>query len=497
MDDIVNRKKNTDSENKKMFRARFDLFVLNALNNREGEGYGYDVINYIQNKTKGHYKIKTFSTIYNTLKRLEEQSYVTSHKGGNETNGAVRVYYTLTDEGRKYLEENKLEYKYLRTLLDNLLTNEDFDLDNDEIPYSASELKPLTRRVRTTSDTEELSSFNDEDDVKSDNNNFAYPESDDDTYILNNEAVASEASEMDKNSSDIAPIQDDNTFKPDVMDNNAAMLVLSKPKTNITEKKSKLKQPDNDYKAVFDKITAPVMAGLYKDTNKTVPKPQPKTVKKSSAVTTSTKSTKKPVSNSLRNQNVEKDQLKSNVSSLNLEPKSEKDDINVNNIEKFRNNLRSDGYVLNMYKPDTKNNSRIKYIFINKLMRDAVVLTVLYGIITLLVLYLCKDIFEVKLSTLCIIGGIFTAIALVFVFVWARNPDKRKKDNINLRAINALTIALFTVIFMLDLIISLLIPNGKSLNSPQIYAPVIIASSSVVYGIILSVLYKSENYFQK
>ena len=130
-------------------------------------------------------------------------------------------------------------------------------------------------------------------------------------------------------------------------------------------------------------------------------------------------------------------------------------------------------------------------------MRDAVVLSALYGIITLLVLYLCKDIFEVKLTTLCAIGGVFAAIALVFVFVWARNPDKRKKDSINLKAINALTIALFTVIFMLDLIISLLIPNGKSLNSPQIYAPVIIASSSLVFGIILSVLYKSENYFQK
>ena len=139
-------------ENKKMFRARFDIFVLNALADKNGASYGYDVINYIQTKTKGHYKIKTFSTIYNTLKRLEEQGFVVSGKGDGETNGAARVYYTLTDEGKEYLEENKQEYKYLRTLLDNLLTDEDFDLDNEEIPYNASTLKPLTKRT-SRSDT--------------------------------------------------------------------------------------------------------------------------------------------------------------------------------------------------------------------------------------------------------------------------------------------------------------------------------------------------------
>ena len=496
MDDIVSRKKNSDSENKKMFRSRFDLFVLNALNNREGEGYGYDVINYIQNRTKGHYKIKTFSTIYNTLKRLEEQGYVTSHKGGNETNGAVRVYYTLTEEGRKYLEENKLEYKYLRTLLDNLLTNEDFDLDNDEIPYSASELKPLTKRVRSSADNE--ASFNyDYGDDKSDNN-YSYPDDNDDSYMLTNEAVASEATEINKDFNESVSVPDNKVIKSDndTAVNNAVKIELIKPQGNqTTEKISRLKQPDNDYKAVFDKITAPVMAGLYKDTQKTTPKPQQRTVKKSSSTASTAKTERKTVVSTL--QNPEKEKQKPDTSSVNLELKTEKENINVNNIEKFRNNLRSDGYVLNMYKPDTKNSTRIKYIFINKLMRDAVVLSALYGIITLLVLYLCKDIFEVKLTTLCAIGGVFAAIALVFVFVWARNPDKRKKDSINLKAINALTIALFTVIFMLDLIISLLIPNGKSLNSPQIYAPVIIASSSLVFGIILSVLYKSENYFQK
>ena len=66
----TNKVKVTETENTKMFRSRFDIFVLNALNDKECEGYGYDVVNYIQTKTKGHYKIKTFSTIYNTLKSL-------------------------------------------------------------------------------------------------------------------------------------------------------------------------------------------------------------------------------------------------------------------------------------------------------------------------------------------------------------------------------------------------------------------------------------------
>ena len=148
MEEAEVRKKAAESENKKMFRSRFDIFVLNALEDKDGASYGYDVINYIQNRTKGHYKIKTFSTIYNTLKRLEEQNFVVSGAGDGETNGAARVYYTLTPEGRKYLEDNKQEYKYLRTLLDNLLTDEDFDLDNEEAPYKAGDLKPFTKRNR-------------------------------------------------------------------------------------------------------------------------------------------------------------------------------------------------------------------------------------------------------------------------------------------------------------------------------------------------------------
>nr|MCR4660624.1 PadR family transcriptional regulator [Clostridia bacterium] len=139
---------NPDEETLKLFRSRYDLFILCAIRNY-GQSYGYDIINYLQTKTKGHLKVKTPSTIYNALKRLETQGLITSHKGGEETNGAVRIYYTVTDEGNNYIDGQTEIYKYIRTMLDNLISDNDYDLTLDvPEPVSSNNLKPLTKRIK-------------------------------------------------------------------------------------------------------------------------------------------------------------------------------------------------------------------------------------------------------------------------------------------------------------------------------------------------------------
>lgn len=481
MEEAEVRKKAAESENKKMFRSRFDIFVLNALEDKDGASYGYDVINYIQNRTKGHYKIKTFSTIYNTLKRLEEQNFVVSGAGDGETNGAARVYYTLTPEGRKYLEDNKQEYKYLRTLLDNLLTDEDFDLDNEEAPYKAGDLKPFTKRNRQ--DGHAYSSDDNSGDIEDINENEVAASS---SYAANNYDVD------DSPAPAIIPELSQTQSTITVTSSVPVTMTINDSKNNAASQNSssavKKRSNSSDYKAVFEKITAPVVNSSSKKSSK----PKQSTVSKSKSATTNTSSQDvKPIKNSATAKTSTSGKADSNV-------KFSSSDIKVeeNNIEKFRNSLRSEGFVLNTYR-NGKETASVKYLYVNRLMRDSVVLSALYMIVTLLVLYFLKNIFGFTLTALLVCGSLALAGALIASLIWFRNPDKRRRDTVNLKAINAATIGFFTVFFMIDLIVSLLVPGSKGLTSPEIYSPVIIASTSVFLGLVFTLLYKSDNYFQK
>ena len=59
------------SVNTDLLRSRVDTFVLNSL--YEKDGYGYDILNYIQSKTQGHYEMKQ-SSIYSVLKGLKNKA---------------------------------------------------------------------------------------------------------------------------------------------------------------------------------------------------------------------------------------------------------------------------------------------------------------------------------------------------------------------------------------------------------------------------------------
>ncbi len=468
------RKKVAETENTKMFRSRFDIFVLNALADESCEGYGYDVVNYIQNKTKGHYKIKTFSTVYNTLKRLEEQNLVISHKGGGESNGASRVYYSLTEEGRQYLERDKVEYKYLRTLLDNLLTDEDFDLDKEEIPYSASTLKPLTKRGNKATESTQVVNYT-QTDV-----NVEDPQDVEEIVVESSSVV----NDCDTNLSTISQTLPNNQSAENVI-------------TRSTLIKNPREENNNAYKLVMEKITKPVF-----DTQKATRREQKvKNVSIQSPVVARKETTQQQaVTQSNRDAMLA---AKVTTKDTNVPPKTTANQRTK--LEEYNSVLRNEGYTLRTYNSSsvTANNSgntplvSTKYVFINKILRDSMVLSALFCIITLLVLYLTRTVFEFPTSALIAIGAVAVAIALVGVIIWFQKPDKRKKDNVNVKALNAITIAIFLVVVMLDLIISLLIPNGYSLNSPKVYAPAIVATTIPFFGLVFTLLYKSGNYFKK
>ena len=447
-----------ESENAKLFRTRMDIFVLNALDEKDGQGYGYDVISYIQEHTKGHYKIKSISTIYNILKRLEAAGYVSSEKGGGESYGAARVYYTLTPAGKEYLERDKKEWKYIRTLLNNLVSDEDFDLDNEEPPYSASVLKPLTKRSREGS----------AEDFPADPSLIPPAEnvdiSDDslpsDVYQEEKPSFASYDTEDDVSAeiaSDQAPSYESEPVKEDVIPGFTAYTERYAPAPETATAEPEVFRP------VLNNTSAPVQTIAEQEKNaydySLGVKEQPVVPQGATSFDTELD---KPL----------------------LSPY----------LEKLKTSLQSEGYILSSFRPSQKANT-IRYFFVNKIVRDTAIASFLYLVVTLLVTNLFKNIFGISLTTMHVLAAIGFVAALACVIVYAREPKKKKKDATNLKLLNSALLMIFVVLYM-AVIVYYLFTSKYNFTSSQMYAPAIILSTIPFAGFMFSVLYKSERYFQ-
>lgn len=142
--DPTNEHENASAISSDLIRGHINTIILRTL--YDGDKYGYEIINEIEEKSKGQYSLKQ-PTLYSALKRLESQDYVTSYWGG-VSNGGRRKYFQITDKGKKVVEQNLAEWEYSRTVIDSLISEKDYDFNNP--PPSAvdfSLLKKSTTRV--------------------------------------------------------------------------------------------------------------------------------------------------------------------------------------------------------------------------------------------------------------------------------------------------------------------------------------------------------------
>lgn len=82
-------------------RGQLSTVILMCL--KETDKYGYEIIEEVLKKTNGALSIKQPS-LYSSLKRMEEQSLISSYWRDSEIGGR-RHYYHLTDLGKKHLEK--------------------------------------------------------------------------------------------------------------------------------------------------------------------------------------------------------------------------------------------------------------------------------------------------------------------------------------------------------------------------------------------------------
>lgn len=139
--------------NSDLIRGNVTTVILKAL--YDGTSYGYDILKLIEEKTNGKYVIKQ-PTLYSCLKRLEKQNLITSYMGNvDDTSGARRRYYSLTESGLEYLQRQQAEYEFSRTILDKLLSDKVFDLSLETTPFDINELRPYTKVAQADADDDE------------------------------------------------------------------------------------------------------------------------------------------------------------------------------------------------------------------------------------------------------------------------------------------------------------------------------------------------------
>ncbi|MCI8432932.1 MAG: helix-turn-helix transcriptional regulator [Lachnospiraceae bacterium] len=100
-----------------IIRGHTEAIILAHL--LEQDSYGYQINKDIIKKTNNQYELKE-ATLYSAFRRLEQSGYIRTY-WGNETVGARRRYYSITEEGRTAYASYRRDWEEAKTTIDRLL----------------------------------------------------------------------------------------------------------------------------------------------------------------------------------------------------------------------------------------------------------------------------------------------------------------------------------------------------------------------------------------
>ena len=100
-----------------LIRGHTDTILLAHLYKQDS--YGYEINRDIQKKTQGMYELKE-ATLYTAVRRLEQNGCITSY-WGDESTGARRRYYAITELGRQTYKGLIKDWENARALIDKLI----------------------------------------------------------------------------------------------------------------------------------------------------------------------------------------------------------------------------------------------------------------------------------------------------------------------------------------------------------------------------------------
>ncbi len=101
-----------------LLRGYTDTVLLCQL--EKEDSYGYRISKNVLELSEGGLELKE-ATLYTAFRRLENAGLIRSW-WGDEATGARRRYYSITEEGRKKLTEDRASWMESRDLLDKLIS---------------------------------------------------------------------------------------------------------------------------------------------------------------------------------------------------------------------------------------------------------------------------------------------------------------------------------------------------------------------------------------
>ena len=103
-----------------LLRGYTDTIILRQLSH--GDSYGYRISKQVALISHGGLEMKE-ATLYTAFRRLEGSGLIRSY-WGDETTGARRRYYAITDTGREKLTQDCAAWQETKTAMDSLLKEE-------------------------------------------------------------------------------------------------------------------------------------------------------------------------------------------------------------------------------------------------------------------------------------------------------------------------------------------------------------------------------------
>ena len=103
--------------NSDLIRGHIDTIILKIL--RDGDNYGYEIMKAVSANSDNEYELKEPS-LYTSLKRLEKQRHIVSY-WGDQSQGARRKYYRITESGEAAYEKALAEWLHAQKIITMLL----------------------------------------------------------------------------------------------------------------------------------------------------------------------------------------------------------------------------------------------------------------------------------------------------------------------------------------------------------------------------------------
>lgn len=107
------------SVEKSLVSGSMTMLVLKLLS--EKDMYGYEMIDTLRQKSQNVFELKA-GTLYPLLHNLEDKGFVAVYE--QEAAGKTRKYYSLTKQGRRFLEKKVEEWKEYSAAVSNVLVLE-------------------------------------------------------------------------------------------------------------------------------------------------------------------------------------------------------------------------------------------------------------------------------------------------------------------------------------------------------------------------------------